>query len=207
MNCAQFDWLVVDIAAGRIDAGAAGRAHLARCERCRARLLAERRLTAGLRDLSASLASAMAPARVEQALLAHLRSAQAAPVVSVTSRVAPRSWRPWQRLLTSAALAASVLALLGVVLAHAVRDGAALDPAPLATVSHPSHPEIATPFYPVYMTAAAVAGARGVVRVRVPRATLAVFGLPYNPRRATDPITADLVVDNGGMVTALRFVQ
>ena len=204
MNCAQFDWRVVDIGAGRIAAGADGRAHLARCERCRAHLLAERRLTAGLRDLSASLASATAPARVEQALLARLRSAQSAPLVSLTARVAPRSWRPWQRLLTSAALAASVLALLGVVLAHAVRDGAALDPTPLATISHP---EIATPFYPVYMTAAAVAGARGVVRVRVPRATLAVFGLPYNPRRATDPITADLVVDNGGMVTALRFVQ
>ncbi len=70
-----------------------------------------------------------------------------------------------------------------------------------------AHPEVATPFYPVYMSGAAVAGARGVVRVRVPRATLAVFGLPYNPRRATDPISADLVVDNGGMVTALRFVQ
>lgn len=70
-----------------------------------------------------------------------------------------------------------------------------------------SHPEIATPFYPVYMPGAALAGARGLVRVRVPRATLAVFGLPYNPRRATDPITADLVVDNGGVVTALRFVQ
>lgn len=207
MNCAQFDWRVVDIAAGRIDAGAAGRAHLARCERCRAHLLAERRLTAGLRDLSASLASATVPAKVEQALLAHLRTTQAAPLVRLTARVAPRAWRPWQRLLSSAALAASVLALLGVVLAHAVRDGAARDPAPFATISHPGHPEIATPFYPVYMTAAAVAGARGVVRVRVPRATLAVFGLPYNPRRATDPITADLVVDNGGMVTALRFVQ
>lgn len=204
MNCAQFDWLAVDIATGRIDAGADGRAHLARCERCRARLLTERRLTAGLRDLSASLAGATAPARVEQALLAHLRQAQPAPLVSLTARVARRSRRPWQRLLTSVALAASVLALLGLVLAHAVRDGATLDAAPLAAVSHP---EIATPFYPVYVTAAAVAGARGVVRVRVPRATLAVFGLPYNPRRATDPITADLVVDNGGMVTALRFVQ
>lgn len=204
MNCAQFDWLVVDIAAGRNDAGADGRAHLARCERCRVRLLAERRLTAGLRDLSASLAGAATPASVEQALLAHLRSTQPAPLVSLTARIAPRSWRSAQRVLTSAALAASVLALLGMVLTHAVRDGAALSPAPLATLTHP---EIATPFYPVYMTAAAVAGTRGVVRVRVPRATLAVFGLPYNPRRAADPITADLVVDNGGMVTALRFVQ
>ncbi len=57
------------------------------------------------------------------------------------------------------------------------------------------------------MFGAARHAARNVVRVRVPRTTLAVFGLPYNPRRAGDPIIADLVVDNGGMVTAVRFVQ
>ncbi len=204
MNCAQFEWLVVDIAAGRIAAGEDVRAHMARCERCRARLMAERRLTAGLRDLSASLAKASAPASVEQVLLARLRVAQPGKVVALTPRRAPRAWLRFNRLLVSGALAASVLVLLGVVLVHALREGTAPMSAPLATVSHP---EIATPFYPVYMTGAAVAGARGVVRVRVPRATLAVFGLPYNPRRATDPITADLMVDNGGMVTALRFVQ
>lgn len=204
MNCAQFDYRVVDIAAGRSDAGVDGRAHLARCEPCRARLLAERRLTAGLRDLGASLAQVEAPARVEQALLAHLRARHPAPVVSLVPRAVRRPWLQLNRLLTSAALAASVLALLGTVLAHAMRDGAALAPAPLAALGHG---EIATPFYPVYMPGAALGGARGVVRVRVPRATLAVFGLPYNPRRATDPITADLVVANSGMVTALRFVQ
>lgn len=204
MNCAQFEWLVVDIAAGRIDTGADGRAHLARCERCRTRLQAERRLTAGLRDLGVTLSSLSAPPRVEQALLARLRASHPSPVVQLDTRRAPRMRSRWSRWLSSSAVAASVLGLLGMVLVHAIRDGAALAPAPLAALSHP---EIATPFYPVYMTAAAVAGARGVVRVRVPRSTLAVFGLPYNPRRATDPITADLVVDNGGMVTALRFVQ
>lgn len=205
MNCAQFEWAVVDIAAGRIDAGSATRAHLARCACCRARLLSERRLTAGLRDLRAALASLSAPAKVEQALQARLRSmSAAADVQPLRVRGARRGWFVRNRWLTGGALAASVLALLGVVLATAVRDGARHAPAPLAALRHP---EIATPFYPVYMTGAAVAGARGVVRVRVPRATLAVFGLPYNPRRATDPITADLVVDNGGMVTALRFVQ
>lgn len=204
MNCAQFEWRVVDIAAGRVDAGAEARAHLARCERCRARLNAERRLTAGLRDLGASLAGVSAPPSVEQALLARLRTQRLAAAASVLPHRKPRPWRRWQRLLSSSAVAASVLALLGAVLSSAVRDGANLASTPVA---HVSHPEVATPFYPVYMTGAAVAGARGVVRVRVPRATLAVFGLPYNPRRATDPISADLVVDNGGVVTALRFVQ
>jgi len=204
MNCAQFEWLVADVAAGRIDAGADVRTHLARCERCRAHLQAERRLTAGLRDFRATLAGAAAPAHVEQALRARFQAAHPAPVVTLATRALRRPWLRLNRLLASSALAASVLVMLGLVLAHAMREGAVLAPPALATHSHA---EIATPFYPVYMTGAAVAGARGVVRVRVPRATLAVFGLPYNPRRATDPITADLVVDNGGMVTALRFVQ
>lgn len=204
MNCAQFEWRVVDIAAGRIDAGAEVRAHLARCERCRARLNAERRLTAGLRDLGAALDKVSAPATVEQALLAHLRARHAPASASLAPRRAPRPWRRWQLRITRSAVAASVLVLLGMVLVNAVHDGTQQAAAPLA---YAPHPEIATPFYPVYMSGAAVAGARGVVRVRVPRATLAVFGLPYNPRRATDPISADLVVDNGGMVTALRFVQ
>lgn len=203
MNCAQFEWVVVDIAAGRIEAGIETRGHLARCEPCRARLLSERRLTASLRDLGASLASLSAPARVEQALLARLRQQQGVARVRPL-RGARRVWMTRRRWLSAGALAASVLALLGLVVANAVREGAQVAPPPLAELRHP---EIATPFYPVYMTAAAVGGARGVVRVRVPRATLAVFGLPYNPRRATDPITADLMVDNGGMVTALRFVQ
>lgn len=205
MNCAQFEWAVVDIAAGRVDAGEETRGHLARCERCRARLLAERRLTANLRDLSNALSTLSAPVRVEQALLARLQ--RMGPASNVQALRAAPTRRPWfsrSRWLTRTALAASVVGLLGVVLANAVRDGSQHAVAPLAELRHP---EIATPFYPVYITSAAVAGARGLVRVRVPRATLAVFGLPYNPRRATDPITADLMVDNGGMVTALRFVQ
>lgn len=198
MNCAQFEWRVVDIAAGRVDAGADARAHLARCERCRTRLNAERRLTAGLRDIKIAVSALTAPAAVEQALLARLRAQGATSAAPTPLR------QRWQQRIAPLAMAASVLALLGVVLMHAARDGVLHGGAPLARMAHP---EVATPFYPVYMSGAAVAGARGVVRVRVPRATLAVFGLPYNPRRATDPISADLVVDNGGMVTALRFVQ
>lgn len=198
MNCAQFEWRVVDIAAGRVDAGAEARAHLARCERCRTRLNAERRLTAGLRDIKIAVSALTAPAAVEQALLARLRAQGATSAAPMPLR------QRWQQRIAPLAMAASVLALLGVVLMHAARDGVLHGGAPLARMAHP---EVATPFYPVYMSGAAVAGARGVVRVRVPRATLAVFGLPYNPRRATDPISADLVVDNGGMVTALRFVQ
>ncbi|MGE3848948.1 MAG: anti-sigma factor [Gammaproteobacteria bacterium] len=198
MNCAQFDWLVADIAAGRIEAGAEVRAHLARCDRCRAHLQAERRLTAALRDVAAELAPLSAPPAVEAALLARVQ-ARALPAPRPTAR--RRRWGVVLRSLASPALAASVLALLSAVLLHARDQGAAAPTAPLAA----ARPQVATPFYPVF--GAAQHAARNVVRVRVPRTTLAVFGLPYNPRRAGDPIIADLVVDNGGMVTAVRFVQ
>ncbi len=199
MNCAQFDWLVADIAAGRIEAGADARAHLARCERCRAHLQGERRLTAALRDVAAELAPLSAPPAVEAALLARVQArAVSAPRPSAARR---RRWGVVLRSLASPALAASVLALLSAVLLHARDQGAAAPTAQLAA----ARPQVATPFYPVF--GAAQHAARNVVRVRVPRTTLAVFGLPYNPRRAGDPIIADLVVDNGGMVTAVRFVQ
>lgn len=198
MNCAQFDWLVADIAAGRIEAGADARAHLARCDRCRAHLQAERRLTAALRDVAAELAPLSAPPSVEAALLARV---QARAVPAPRPSVRRRRWGVVLRALGSPALAASVLALLSAVLLHARDEGVAAPAAPLAA----ARPQVATPFYPVFGTRQHVA--RGVLRVRVPRTTLAVFGLPYNPRRAGDPIIADLVVDNGGMVTAVRFVQ
>ena len=210
MNCAQFDWLVVDIAAGRIDAGADVGMHLAHCADCRARLFAERRLTAGLRAVAGALRSASAPAAVEQRLLAHF---------ALRSQVAlPARWRRWSpgpvwrganRWLAAGALTAAVTLLLSIVVSHApaTRTTAARLSPVSRQLAMSAPPQIATPFYPMYATGAGVSGVRGVVRVRVPRATLAVFGLPYNPRRARDPITADLVVDNVGVVTAVRFVQ
>lgn len=199
MNCAQFDWLVADIAAGRIEAGADVRAHLARCDRCRAHLQAERRLTAALRDVAAELAPLSAPPSVEAALLARV---QARAVPSPRPGPRRRRWGVVLRALASPALAASVLALLSAVLLHARDQAVSGQGTPRVAATQP---QVATPFYPVFGAGQHVTG--GVVRVRVPRTTLAVFGLPYNPRRAGDPIIADLVVDNGGMVTAVRFVQ
>ena len=113
--------------------------------------------------------------------------------------------------MTTAGSVGAALALVTAVVVLRVPHFAA--PAAVATLAEPApatrikavHPLVATPFYRVRNNANA--GTRGVVRVRVPRATLAVFGLPYNPRRAADPITADLIVDSTGMVAALRFVQ
>jgi hypothetical protein len=214
MNCTQFEHLVTDVAADRIDAGAEARAHLAWCAACRERLLAERRLTAKLRDLTGELAALAAPAALESQLLARVaaRAARLRAPRRARSAAADSSWRRrWLRLVTTAGSVSTALALVTAIVVLRLPYFAA--PAAVTTLAQSApatgvkgaRPLVATPFYRVRSNA--LAGTRGVLRVRVPRATLAVFGLPYNPRRAADPITADLIVDSAGMVAALRFVQ
>lgn len=70
-----------------------------------------------------------------------------------------------------------------------------------------AEPEIATDFLPLtYVTEAAQESGQ-VVRVRIPRATLASFGLPVNVERAHELIKADIVIGDDGLARAIRFVQ
>jgi hypothetical protein len=46
-----------------------------------------------------------------------------------------------------------------------------------------------------------------VVRVRLPRAALAAFGLPVNERQAEQPIRADVVLGDDGLARAVRFIE
>lgn len=46
-----------------------------------------------------------------------------------------------------------------------------------------------------------------LIRVQLPRAALARFGLPVNPERADVPVKADLLVGEDGFARAIRFVR
>jgi len=46
-----------------------------------------------------------------------------------------------------------------------------------------------------------------IVRVRLPRSALMVFGLPLNEERAEETIRADVVLGEDGMARAVRFVK
>ena len=46
-----------------------------------------------------------------------------------------------------------------------------------------------------------------VERIRVPRATLASFGLPMNADRSAESIPADILFGSDGMPRAIRFVR
>ncbi len=67
--------------------------------------------------------------------------------------------------------------------------------------------EIVTDFYA--LDAAAISGVPDgyVMRVRVPRGTMASFGLPGAYESAESPIDADIVVSNNGAARAIRFVR
>jgi hypothetical protein len=202
MNCAQFDWFVADVAGARADLGAEARLHLTQCDSCQQRMRAERRLTAGLRDIAQELRNTSAPVAVEQRLLSAL--AARTPLVNVAPIKTATSWPRIRHAMTRFAIAACVVMSMTAIV---VRSGHVPNPQVTAHVNSFHYPTVATPFYPVYAPRSGLAAVRGVVRVSVPRATLAVFGLPYDPRRARDPITADLLIANSGVVTAVRFVQ
>lgn len=68
--------------------------------------------------------------------------------------------------------------------------------------------EIATDFLPLVDTYGLTKPDRlQIIRVEVPRATLASFGLPMSFERATEPIQAELVVGSDGVTRAIRFIQ
>ncbi len=46
-----------------------------------------------------------------------------------------------------------------------------------------------------------------ILRVRMPRINLVRFGLPVNPERLSEPIQADLLMTQDGIVKAVRFVK
>ena len=46
-----------------------------------------------------------------------------------------------------------------------------------------------------------------ILRVKLPRSVMLSYGLPVNPDRVDEPITADLVVGSDGVARAIRFVR
>ena len=68
--------------------------------------------------------------------------------------------------------------------------------------------EIATDFIPLgYMSAASLQDGGQIVRVQLPRAALANFGLPVNMDRSNERVKADVLFGVDGRAHAIRFVQ
>jgi hypothetical protein len=68
--------------------------------------------------------------------------------------------------------------------------------------------EIATDFIPLsYMGAASLQDGGQIVRVQLPRSSLANFGLPVNMDRYNEKVKADVLFGVDGLAHAIRFVQ
>jgi hypothetical protein len=145
-------------------------------------------LDARMARLRAEAASWTPPARVDNAIATAARRSQA-PL-----RRALHHWIAWPL-----ALAASV-----AMVAIALRGLSVHVPDDEVTSSVPLRPSF-TPIVPmaeIQQTADAV-----VVPARVPRMTLAQYGLPLDPARASEPVNAELLVRRDGAVLAYRYVE
>jgi hypothetical protein len=79
---------------------------------------------------------------------------------------------------------------------------------PSEVVASNVRPEIATEFMPLgYLNAASLQDGGQIVRVEVPRSTMASFGLPVNMDRYNERVKADVLLGVDGVAHAIRFVQ
>jgi len=142
---------------------------------------ADRALNGALRALAGEISARRAPERVEAALLAEFRR----------RRRALRQTR-WIGLAAAAAVlvVVSVMTLRPSPPPMAVRQPVFTEFIPVV-YGQPFHPED---------------GGR-IVRVRMPRTTLASFGLPVNQDRLDERIQADVLLGEDNLVRAVRFEQ
>jgi hypothetical protein len=222
MSCQEIEAIITDLARNSVvEAQARDRAldHAKECSRCGDRLAAERKLTEGLLAWSAASMEEQAPARVEERLLEAFRR-QPAP--------ARQSWG-WLKIAAAGAIAAAIL-LIKLPTPPPVVRPAPPEPAPVAVMQvpapiesiaiaktrqvkrlprrRPAPTEIATEFLPVAQDDgwSPLDGGR-LVRVKLPRSALGVFGLPVDEERAPERIQADVMLSNDGVLRAIRFVR
>jgi hypothetical protein len=83
---------------------------------------------------------------------------------------------------------------------------AALSAIPNSEAAAEAGDEVMTDFIPVVYDPAPIGRGR-LVRVDLPRAALVAFGLPVNEDRNEELVQADLLLDDDGLMRAVRFVE
>jgi hypothetical protein len=201
------------------------RAHLDDCPDCRRRLANERMLSAGL---AASAARDVPPARVQAAVLAEFRRAHkqvpirrpfikwvalaAAAMILLALFVTTRH-SPQKTVTTVAPPPQTPLPVHPAPIAPAAiakvpkpvkrRHAAKVQPPPPVETQ-----EVATDFFEIPYTEPLRPGERAdVFRMQMPRANMAVFGLPVTGGHLDSRITADVLIGEDGVMRAVRFIR
>jgi hypothetical protein len=225
MNCSEFDELLHDLdrpRTGRRESELA-LAHAETCSRC-ARLLTETEaLNYALRKIACRGRQAQAPARLESVLLREFQARAARRAGGASTRRQPARW--YAAIGSIAAVALLALGLthlhIGGVKDQPIQANTAgitnstnlnasamdIDANDAQNSGYPSSEE-ATAFVPLPdadESGSLEGGA--VVRVAMPRATLASWGLPVSGMAGTDTIPAELLVSADGTPEAIRLLS
>ena len=219
MDCARFEEIVHDIERPGTEGFAlrdSALAHAESCVTCARMMTDVESLDAGLRAMSAAAAGQQAPVNLEVRLIAEFRRHRMA------------SWR-WsvQRQMAALSTAAAVLLAVGFSLHHFSGKGHEA-PGGAKLVDRPSSSAAAeagggTPqnsvnlidaadseyasFVPLpYADDPSALDEGTVVRVEMPRAALASFGLPVAAMESDGTVRADLIVSADGTPQAIRLV-
>ncbi|WP_269531051.1 hypothetical protein [Chitinimonas sp. BJYL2] len=160
-------------------------------------------LDAAWRPLRQSLQGTHAPSTLDDALLAAFRTRHT-PTRMARLRQSLASIR-WTWLSAGGAMAAALVATLWMRPVLMERGQM-----PLSDTASPAlaEAELTTAFFPVGDPRRIQAAAHArMVRVSLPRAVMAEYGLPVSPELADQPVEADLLVGDDGATMALRFVR
>lgn len=221
MDCPQFEEIVHDIDRPGTEGFALRDSALAHAETCAdcARLMTEiESLESGLQAMAVAVAGWQAPASVEAVLLSEFRR----------QKLASARWNLRRQIVALGTAAAAFLALgfslhhylarsdsggagaPNVVQAPAVPAAAANGQASVgpdaANVIDADGTEYAS-FVPLpYADDPSALDEGTVVRVEMPRAALASFGLPVAAMESDGPVRADLIVSTDGTPQAIRLV-
>jgi hypothetical protein len=237
MNCRDFEKVVAGMARGELMDAAAhreGLVHAESCTRCARRLANEQALSAVVAGIVAEDSGCNAPPAGETMLrLAFRKNRRAARarrrawwtgaavaamaalllVVSVRERRKHDAPQTAQPKLSQAAPGSAPVRVTAPVYrqqrkprARTLRASRSKPAQPPKVEAALTGREVMTDFLPVVYDPEPIE--RGhVVRVRLPRASLAVFGLPVNEQHAEEPIKADVLLGEDGLARAVRFVK
>lgn len=221
MKCSEFSKIVHDLARSQgltRDEAAIARAHAETCPTCASRLAEAEELAAILKGVSAESRSLGAPESTESALMTAFRTSKAEE---------SRHWKPRWRPVLGWASAVAVALLLGFAtlgrtpvyrsspMAASNTLGSASTTASAdstasrsATVSQTAAVQPTSGFVPVPFAGGLAQGDSGViVRVQVPRASLAELGYPVDEVQGQGMVQADLLVGEDGWPRAVRIVK
>lgn len=230
MNCADYRGILSELSRREcVEARAEREAleHRRVCRACETYQRAEETVTLGLREWGAEPATASPDVwnslseefEAHNALRRRHRPWRVAAAVLVAS-LAVTAWlsRP---LLAPAppppaaawkAPSAPALAVRAEAVAPAAQIAATKAPVRRirtrpASRLEPVPEEIATEFLPVAPPSTWSTDEGRLLRVRLPHAALATYGLPVNPERMSESVRADVMVGADGTVRAIRFIQ